>query len=252
MGMTPGVFAHPLVSEINARCWLRDLSERRGRPVHFGNVPEEEFEFWRRLGFTHVWRMGVWTTGPRSREVFLRQPDTPGSLKAVLPDWRGEDVAGSPYAIAAYRVPDSLGGDAGLRAFRENLHRHGLGLLLDFVPNHVGLDHPWLREHPDWFIRARQKTPGTFPVPTREGEAWIAHGKDPYSPPWADTAQLDFRLPAARTAMIEQLGSIAALCDGVRCDMAMLLLNDVFARNWEGFPSSGPAPASEFWADAIA
>jgi len=243
---------HPLVYELNARCWLRALTARHGRPIELGDVPKEEFEVWRRLGFTHIWMMGIWTTGPRSREVFLRLPETAGRLKVVLPDWREEDVAGSPYALAAYRVPDSLGGDAGLRVFRDQLHRNGLRLLLDFVPNHVGLDHPWLREHPDWFVRTVQPAPGTFPVRTRGGASWIAHGKDPNFPPWIDTAQLDFRLPAVRTAMIEQLQTVARACDGVRCDMAMLLLNDVFARTWEEFPNSGPSPDSEFWADAIA
>jgi len=251
-GMPSDAVHHPLVYELNARCWLRDLMARHGRPIQLGDVPAEEFESWCRLGFTHIWMMGVWTTGPRSREAFLRLPDTTARLNIVLPDWREEDVASSPYAIAAYRVPDSLGGDAGLRAFREQLHRHGLGLLLDFVPNHVGLDHPWLREHPDWFVRAGHAAPGTFPVQTREGEAWIAHGKDPNFPAWIDTAQLDFRVPAVRDAMIEQLQAVAATCDGVRCDMAMLLLNDVFARTWEGFPRPDQLPDREFWADAIA
>jgi glycosidase len=250
--MASGFIEHPLVYELNARCWLRALTARHGRRIELGDVPEEEFDSWRRLGFTHIWMMGVWTTGPRSRDVFLRQPDTAGRLKVILPDWREEDVAGSPYAIAAYRVPDSLGADAGLRAFREQLHRHDLGLLLDFVPNHVGLDHPWLQEHPDWFIRAGRRVPGTFPVPTREGETWIAHGKDPNFPPWIDTAQLDYRLPAVRAATIEQLQIVATMCDGVRCDMAMLLLNDVFEQNWEGFPRSSPTSDSEFWANAIA
>ncbi|HEU0011635.1 MAG TPA: alpha-amylase family glycosyl hydrolase [Verrucomicrobiae bacterium] len=250
--MSSDAIDHPLVYEINARCWLRALSARHGRSILLGDVPEEELEVWRSLGFTHIWMMGVWTTGPRSRDVFLRQPDTAGRLKVALPDWREEDVAGSSYALAAYRVPASLGGDAGLRAFREQLHRHGLGLLLDFVPNHVGLDHPWLREHPDWFVRAGHPAPGTFPMPTRKGEVRIAHGKDPNFPPWIDTAQLDFRLPALRASVIEQLQSVATMCDGVRCDMAMLLINDVFARTWEGFPSSSPTPQSEFWADAIA
>jgi glycosidase len=165
--MASGALDHPLVYELNARCWLRALTARHGRRIQLGDVPREEFELWRQLGFTHIWMMGVWTTGPRSRDVFLRQPDTAGWLMAILPDWREEDVAGSPYAIAAYRVPDLLGGDAGLRAFREQLHRHSIGLLLDFVPNHVGLDHPWLREHPDWFVRAGRRVPGTFPVQTR-------------------------------------------------------------------------------------
>ena len=142
----------PLLYEINTRCWLRELSDRFGQPVHLGNVPEAEVASWKQTGFTHLWLMGVWTTGPRSRERFLRSPDTPHRLRQVLPDWRKEDVPGSPYAIAEYRVPPALGGDRGLQIFREQLHRHGLRLLLDFVPNHLGLDHPWLTQRPELFV----------------------------------------------------------------------------------------------------
>jgi len=80
---------------------------------------------------------------------------------------------------------------------------------------------------------------------------WIAHGKDPYFPGWTDVAQLDYRNPATRKAMKEQLLSVAARCDGVRCDMAMLLLNEVFGRTWREFPISGSPPTTEFWAEAI-
>ena len=44
--------------------------------------------------------------------------------------------------------------------------------------------------------------------------------------------------------MTQLLESIAARCDGVRCDMAMLVLNEVFAKTWERFQvSSRPDPA---------
>jgi len=61
----------PLLYELNARCWLRDLSDRSGNPITLANVPEAEFAEWRRLGFTHIWLMGVWATGPRSRAEAL-------------------------------------------------------------------------------------------------------------------------------------------------------------------------------------
>ena len=242
----------PLVLEVNARCWLRELSLRRRGAVGLGNVPAVEFNRWRALGFTHIWLMGVWTTGPRSRETFLRQHDTAARLDALFPGgWTEADVPGSPYAIAEYGVPDSLGGEPGLREFRAELHRRGMKLLLDFVPNHVGLDHPWLLEHPEFFVQSERAIPGTFLQPTRRGPRWIAHGKDPFFPPWQDTAQLDLRLPALRLALISQLRAVAERCDGVRCDMAMLALNDVFARNWAHLPCPAAAPETEFWTEAL-
>jgi glycosidase len=243
--------AHPLLYQINARCWLRSLAGQAGQPVTLANVPDSEFRRWRQLGFTHIWLMGVWTTGPRSRSVALNDAGLRRRFDEILPGWREEDVPGSPYAIASYEVPTTLGGDAGLKLFRERLNNEGLKLLLDFVPNHVGLDHTWLTEKPDLFVQSPAETAGTFLQNTNAGPRWIAHGRDPYFSPWIDTAQLDYRRPATRAAMIEVLQSVARRCDGVRCDMAMLLLNEVFAKTWAGFSVAGPVPTSEFWADAI-
>jgi glycosidase len=242
---------HPLLYEINTRCWLRGLSERTGRPITLANVPDTEFARWRQLGFTHVWLMGVWTTGRRSRAIALKSEQLRALFTEILPGWRKEDVPGSPYAIGNYEVPPELGGAAGLKAFREKLNAHGLKLLLDFVSNHAGLDHPWVAERPELFVQSPGRSPGTFREKTVGGPRWLAHGKDPNFPPWSDTVQLDYRRLETRAAMIELLRSIAGQCDGIRCDMAMLLLNDVFVRNWERFPAPVPGPASEFWAEAI-
>ena len=241
---------HPLLYEINTRCWLRELSQKHGRPVTLANIGEEDLKGWRRLGFTHIWLMGVWTAGPRSREQALAKPQRQHYTE-VLPDLTEADVGGSPYAVADYVVAPGLGGNAGLAQFRSRLQSEGLKLLLDFVPNHVGVDHPWLREKPHLFVQRQNAGPGTFSQATVAGSRQIAFGKDPYFPPWTDTAQLDYRRPDTRQEMLRLLTSIAGLCDGVRCDMAMLVLNEVFLKNWQSFPSSAAKPSTEFWAEAI-
>jgi hypothetical protein len=241
----------PILYEINTRCWLHALAEREGRGVTLADVPEAEFARWQQLGFTHIWLMGVWTTGPLSRAQALNDPHLREIFNEVLPGWREEDVPGSPYAISDYQVPPGLGGEAGLKAFREQLNAHGLKLVLDFVPNHLGLDHPLAVQKPELFVQSPTKRTGTFLQQAVSGPHWLAHGKDPYFQPWTDTIQVDYRRPEARAAMVDLLQSIARRCDGVRCDMAMLLLNDVFAKTWEAFPADAVAPPSEFWADAI-
>jgi hypothetical protein len=243
--------SHPLLYEINTRCWLRELSERAGRRITLENVPAAELAAWQRNGFTHIWLMGVWTTGPRSRAQSLQAPDLRGAYAAVLPDWTEADVPGSPYAIAEYRVPPAVGGEAGLKEFRGQLQKHGLKLVLDFVPNHLGLDHAWVKDRPELFVQSATAVPEAIAQETRNGKRWLAHGKDPYFPGWTDTVQLDYRRPATREAMVGLLQSVAARCDGVRCDMAMLELNEIFARTWERFPAPGPAPEQEFWSAAI-
>jgi hypothetical protein len=241
----------PLLYEINTRCWLHDLTRQQARPITLANVPDPEFDAWRRLGFTHLWLMGVWTVGPKSRAHSLETVRRNQDLHPGLQDWQPADITGSPYAIATCKVPDSLGGDTGLAAFRRRLHQHGIQLVLDFVPNHTGLDHPWLRHHPEYFVQSSNPRPGTFPNQSKHARRWIAHGRDPHFPEWVDTAQLDHRLPATRSAMIAELRGIAGRCDGVRCDMAMLALNDVFAHTWRDWPAPGSPPDGEFWRDAI-
>jgi hypothetical protein len=241
----------PLLYEINTRCWLRELSGRLGQQITLANVPETEFAAWQRLGFTHIWLMGVWTTGARGRELALSEPNLLKAYDEALPGWRQADIAGSPYSIAAYEVPTALGGDTGLKKFRKELHARGLKLVLDFVPNHLGCDHPWTKERPDLFVQSPTEAEGTFAVDNATEVRWLAHGKDLHFAPWTDTAQLDYRRSETVSAMQELLLSVAARCDGVRCDMAMLLLNEVFAKTWAHMPASTAAPQTEFWAEAI-
>ena len=243
---------HPLLYQINTRCWLRELSKKSSARITLANVPDTEFRAWPERGFTHVWLMGVWTTGARARALALNELNLRHDYNAVLPDWNEADVAGSPYAIADYQVPRALGGERGLKAFRQKLNAYGLKLVLDFVGNHLGLDHPWVARRPELFVHSVKEVPESFPQPTCDGPRWLAHGKDPYFSAWTDTVQLDYRRAETRLAMTEVLQSIAARCDGVRCDMAMLMLNDVFAKTWAHRPNpTAVSPNAEFWAEAI-
>lgn len=241
----------PLLYEINTRCWLRDLRDAHGRKVSLAEIPDAEFKKWQRLGFTHIWLMGVWSVGAKSRERALEINDMHRDYAEALPDWTPEDIGGSPYAIGEYNVEPQLGGESGLAEFRRRLNSTGIRLMLDFVPNHLALDHPWVLQRPELFVQMPTASPGSFAVQTTRGEVNLAFGKDPYSPAWTDTVQVDYRRSETRTAMSGQLHKVAEQCDGVRCDMAMLLLNDVFAQTWKDSVSKEHMPQSEFWGEAI-
>ena len=244
--------AFPILYELNTRCWLRELALQAGCRVTLSNVPEPLVVEWARRGFTHIWLMGVWTSGPAAREQALTSTGLFREFDLALPDWVDQDVAGSPYAIAAYLVPRNLGGESGLKKFRRLLRKYGLKLVLDFVPNHVGLGHPWVRARPGLFVPANALDPLAIVVGPSRSPARLSHGRDPHFPPWADTVQLDYRRPDTRAFMIEELKRLAARCDGVRCDMAMLLLNDVFGETWRNHPCRDEVATGEFWSQAIA
>src|SRR5262249_3977784 len=150
---------------------------------------------------------------------------------------REEDIAGSGFAITGYSVHPALGGDAALKRIRQRLRKRGLRLMLDFVPNHTALDHPWVEEHPQYYVAGTEldlaRSPQSYTrVKRARGDLLLAHGRDPHFPGWSDTLQLDYSNPATQDAMKLELTRIAGECDGLRCDMAMLVLPDVFERTW--------------------
>ncbi len=189
---------YPHIYEINTRIWLKDLTRKYGRAVDLSSVPEEEVEALSKLGFDALWLMGVWMPSPKGREIARSIPGLIAEYRNALPDLTEDDIVASPYAVHDYLVSPALGGEKGLRAFRAMLHEHRLKLLLDFVPNHTALDHPWVTLHPGLYVRGTagelEAFPGSFFDAAPEGEEplIIAHGRDPYFPGWTDTAQLNY------------------------------------------------------------
>jgi glycosidase len=242
---------HPLLYEVNARQWLARLSEKHRPALTLQQVPDSELEALQKIGVTHLWLMGVWPTGKKSQTQALTHTELRNAYSEALPDWTDADVLGSPYAVADLRVADSLGGDAGLAVFRAKLASFHIKLILDFVPNHLGLDHEWVSKRPELFVGAPSPFPDSFPAETSSQQRFIAHGKDPYFPGWTDTVQLEYRRAETREAMANLVLSLTEKCDGVRCDMAMLLLSEIFERTWAHVPFDGPSATGEFWQQAI-
>lgn len=242
---------HPLLFEVNTRQWLAGLSRAHGKDIDLAGVPDSELDVLQRRGVTHLWLMGVWPTGPRSRAQAVEHPDLRKAYDHALPGWIEEDVLGSPYAVGALHVSPLIGGDAGLERLRQRLAGRGIKVILDFVPNHLGLDHAWVLSRPELFVGQQEPFPDSFPLRLPSGTRHLAHGKDPYFPGWTDTVQLDYRKRETREAMQKLLRSVADKCDGVRCDMAMLVLADVFESTWRHVPVDVNRAGGEFWHEAI-
>ncbi len=245
---------HPLLYEVNARVLVTSLSRSSGSPVSLATLPENVLDEWKALGFDAVWMMGAWETGPIGQAIARSHAGLREDYTKALPDVMDNDIVGSPYAVQAYETARALGGREAMLELRRRLRERGIALVLDFVCNHTARDHAWVAEHPDYYVQggpgAAQGHPEKyFFAETSQGTRSIAFGRDPYFPGWTDTAQLDYRNPSTRRAMREELLRIAGMCDGVRCDMAMLVLNDVFAKTWPGSANQGEH--SEFWIEAI-
>ena len=239
-----------VIYELNTAAWLHDVSVRAGVGTTLANVPSAEWDQVTPPGVDAVWLMGVWERSPAGVQLALRSADQVASFHAALADLDDADVIGSAYCIRRYEVDARFGGRRGLAVARAALAERGVRLLVDFVPNHVAPDHPWLIDHPEYFVQGNADDLARDPASyLAMGDAVIARGRDPFFPPWPDVAQLNGFAPGLRQAATDTLLDIADQADGVRCDMAMLLLNDVFARTWG--ERAGSVPEQEYWIEVI-
>lgn len=239
---------YPSLYQLNTRVLLTELSEQLGRPATLDDIPDAQLDKLKERGFDWVWLLSVWQTGAAGQHVSRTNEGWLQEFKQTLPDLKDDDIAGSGFAICDYSVHKELGGAPALARLRERLSKRGLKLLLDFVPNHTAIDHHWVEEHPEYYVAGSEEELAQAPqnfikVKCQAGDLILAHGRDPYFDGWPDTLQLDYGNPATQEAMIGELLRIGAQCDAVRCDMAMLLLPEVFERTWS-------RPCQPFWSEA--
>ena len=241
---------YPTLYEINTWVWLSELSRKYGKNVDLSSVPSAEWDALATYGFDSVWFMGVWERSPAGIAIANQNNGLLEDFRRALRDFRLEDNVGSPYCVRRYVVDRGIGGPEGLAIARRELAKRGMNLVLDFVPNHVAPDHPWASQHPEYFIH------GNADDAKNDRSSFVevcgtvfACGRDPYFPAWPDVLQLNAFESGLRQAVIETISSIAQQCDGIRCDMAMLMLNPIFERTWGS--RAGQPPATEYWVDVI-
>ena len=240
---------HPSLYQVNTRVWLIELSQSLERQATLDDIPDHALDEFRDMGFDWIWLLSVWTTGSEGQRISRENPEWRHEFEMTMPDLKEEDIGGSGFAITGYHVHPDIGGDEALVRLRERLHQRGLKLMLDFVPNHMGPDHPWVDEHSEYFVSGTledlERNPQNYRrVKSKNGDIILAYGRDPYFGGWPDTVQLDYSNPEAVEAMKGELLRISGQCDGLRCDMAMLILPEIFEKTWG-------RRALSFWPEAI-
>ncbi len=239
--------------EINLRVWLKQNYPDK----KLSDLPKDYFLYLKNKGINIVWFMGLWNTCPHIIKECCFTPELISAYKKALKDFKNEDVVGSPYAVEEYEINPIIGNWDDLLRFREMLNSIGLKLFLDFIPNHFNAGSKLLKTNPEIFLHTDEESfirdPFTFFKTELNKDYIFAHGRDPLFPAWTDTVQINYFSQQAREFMQDNLLKISEAADGVRCDMAMLPLNNVFNNTWMGTlnKSSFKKPQNEFWEIAI-
>ena len=239
--------------------WLEQLSKKYKRHIYrLDQIPDEELRLLAARGITGLWLIGLWERSVASR-----------TIKRL----RGHhDAVASAYSLKSYDIAEDLGGWLAYNDLKHRAASAGLRLASDMVPNHMGIDSPWVIEHPDWFIsrpespypsysfngpdlstdpRAEIKIEDHYYDQTdaavtfrlrhhNSGETrYVYHGNDGTTFAWNDTAQLDYSKAYVREHVIQVILHVARLFPIIRFDAAMVLAKRHVQRLWFPLPGAG-------------
>lgn len=241
--------------EINARIWFSKFDKNNVKDL--SEVPDE---YWRRLkslGIDYVWLMGVWKTNESVIDKYCFEEGLIRNYNHALKHWSREDVIGSPYSIDSYEINPYLGSKNKLVELKAKLNKFGIKLILDFISNHYSAHSSLIKSNPEIFLQADEESysidPHTYFKPFEDSKNYFAHGRDPFFPAWGDTVQLNCFAKESREFSKNILSNLTQLCDGVRCDMAMLSINNVFKNTWVGIINRNhiDIPKTEYWEEVI-
>ncbi|MBZ0186590.1 MAG: hypothetical protein K8F91_10110 [Candidatus Obscuribacterales bacterium] len=236
---------NPLLYQVNTRVYLTELQKQFACQASLDDIPDSFFDDLLQQGFDWVYFLSVWQTGEAGKLISCNHPGWREGFLVDLLDLEDNDICGSGFAITDYCLNKAFGAPEALSRLHQRLNKRGLRLMLDLVPNHTAIDHNWTITHPEYYISGDEEAIANAPQNfIRIGETILAHGRDPYFDGWPDTLQLDLGSSDLQKAMQAEIGKIANYCDGLRCDMAMLILPDVFKNTWS-------IEIEPFWNDAI-
>ena len=242
---------NPNLYEVNTRVLLRTIDTAE-RSATLKDIPDDFWENLASRGIDWVWLLGVWSLREKEIVPDVIPEQMMQEFATILPDLDDADIVGSTFAIDDYTVDPRVGTEEELLELKRTLNDMGIMLMLDFIPNHFGAHTHWLRTHPEYFIEVGESAHNidskTFYSPVTLPGKYFAHGKDPYFDAWQDTVQVDYTFHGTREWMTEQLARVSFLCDGVRCDMAMLAVQHIFEKTWHDYVKWN---GDDFWPDAI-
>ncbi|MEZ4858729.1 MAG: alpha-amylase family glycosyl hydrolase [Flavobacteriaceae bacterium] len=196
----------PVDNSVLENAVIYEANIRQYSPEGTFNAFAQDIPKLKELGVKIIWLMPIHPISMAKRkakgDLLVADIEDPEERKKYL---------GSPYAVANYTaVNPDMGTMEDFSAMVDIAHENGMYVILDWVPNHTGWDHPWITEHPEYYTK-NNKGEITDPIQDN-GEPWG----------WTDVADLNYGNQEMRKAMIDEMmfWITEQNVDGFRCDVA--------------------------------
>jgi len=158
------------------------------------------------LGVKIIWVMPIFPISETKRKA------TGGDFASKIKDpEKRKKALGSYYAVSDFtKVNPEFGTIEDFRKLLKTAHQNGIYVILDWVPNHTGWDHTWLKTNPEFYTKNAQ---GDITEPLNPGGTPVG---------WADVADLNYNSKGLRKEMVKEMTYWLTQedVDGFRCDVA--------------------------------
>jgi len=201
--ISPNILEKAVIYEAN----IRQYSKEGTFAAFTKDIPKIK-----KLGVKILWVMPIFPISETKRKA------TGGIFASTIKDKKERKKAlGSYYAVSSFtKVNPEFGNIDDFRNLVKTAHKNGIYVILDWVPNHTGWDHEWIKTHPEFYTKGKD---GKITYPLKEDGTSIG---------WDDVADLNYDSKGLRAEMYKDMSYWLEKenIDGFRCDVAGMVPQD--------------------------
>lgn len=213
----PVISIAPVSDAMMEKAVIYEANIRQYSPEGSFNAFTKDIPVLKELGVKIIWVMPI---NPISK---IKRKATGEVFTSEIADEKErEKYLGSYYSVSDYKaINPEFGTLDDFKNMVQVAHENGIYLIIDWVPNHTGWDHPWITAHPDWYTQDKD---GNIidPIDPGTGKSWG----------WTDVADLNYDNQDMRAEMIADMKYwvTEADVDGFRVDVAHNVPVDFFEK----------------------
>ncbi|MES2864475.1 MAG: alpha-amylase family glycosyl hydrolase [Bacteroidota bacterium] len=188
---------------------IYEVNIRQYSPEGSFNAFTKDIPNLKQLGVKVIWVMPIFPISQTKRKA---TGGDNSKFASEMPAAEQHKYLGSYYAVSDFKkVNPEFGTMDDFRKLVKTAHANGIYVILDWVPNHTGWDHVWIKEHPEYYTK-NEKGEIIDPINPETGKTWG----------WTDVADLNYDNQNLRAAMTSDMKYWIQKegIDGFRCDVA--------------------------------